>query len=411
MIVRIPPKKRRIGGPLQFKKDDDDHDPWELGGGGGGGTGTEGEPQKKSEARRTFKHIIIGIDGTWQSAFSDVFHSNVFRLNIALNYRDKTDSKNSQIFIYSSGIGTMDKVSKVSGGIFGDGFDESILQAYINLVSNYRPGDKIYIFGFSRGAVIARALTGFITHSGLLRANSTAHIEHAWNYFTHQKQTFNYASQIDDVAYQDVKIEFLGVWDTVSGPHKRDDLLKRYRFTSRKLDPSVKRGVHIISIDETREAFTPIVWSGCSEEGQVLEQIWLPGVHCDIGGGYEDAFLSTVSLFTMIDKLAEYCPDLSFDGKYIERSLLPIVRKEGVIVNNERTTVFKFAGVEPRKGTEAPGASAHPLLKFIRSKEVTVKGKVRSYAPPSWKGTSLADTKFASESWYSQKLEAILKKK
>ena len=89
----------------------------------------------------------------------------------------------------------MAESSKFRGGLFGDGFDELILQAYINLVSNYVHGDKIYIFGFSRGAVIARALTGFISYSGLLKANSTAHIEHAWNYFTHTKQNFNVAVQ------------------------------------------------------------------------------------------------------------------------------------------------------------------------------------------------------------------------
>jgi hypothetical protein len=404
---KSPPK------PLRWKQENDDHDYW-SGGGEGGDPVDVGEIEdrgEKSKTRRTHKHIILGIDGTWQSAFSDVFHSNVFRLNIALNFRDATDSKNSQIFIYSSGLGTMDKIGKYSAGVFGDGFDESILQAYINLVSNYRPGDKIYIFGFSRGAVIARALTGFITHSGLLKANSTAHIEHAWNYFTHKKQKFDYASQIGSIAHQNVKIEFLGVWDTVSGPHKKDELLKRYRFTNRKLDPSIKHGVHIISVDETRRAFAPIAWSGCSDGEQVLEQIWLPGVHCDIGGGYEDAFLSTISLLTMVDKLAEYCPELSFDKKYIEQGLLPIVIKEDVVVNDEWKNFPRFSGKNARTGTEASHASAHPLIKMLMSSQVTVRGEERLYNPPYWKGAALAETIFASGSWYAQKVEAILKKR
>ena len=194
----------------------------------------------------------------------------------------------------------MTHAGKIQAGEFGDGFDQSILHAYINLVSNYIPGDKIYIFGFSRGAVTARALTGFISHSGLLKANNSAHIEHAWNFFTGQHQKFDYASQQSENTHPDVRIEFLGVWDTVSGPYKRDEQLKRYRFTGQRLDPSVNHGVHIISIDETREAFTPIIWTGCSHDAQALEQIWLPGVHCDVGGGYQDAFLSTLSLITMI---------------------------------------------------------------------------------------------------------------
>jgi uncharacterized protein (DUF2235 family) len=68
-----------------------------------------------------------------------------------------------------------------------------ILEAYINLASNYVPGNKIYIFGFSRGAFAARVLTGFISYSGLLRANSLSIMEHAWRYFTNSSQSFNYS--------------------------------------------------------------------------------------------------------------------------------------------------------------------------------------------------------------------------
>src|SRR5436309_2440274 len=92
------------------------------------------------------KHIMLGIDGTWQAAFSDLFQSNVFRMNTALNYDDGTTHGNPQIYIYLAGVGTAMKTGRLRAGVLGEGLDELILQAYINLVSNCGPGDKIYLF-------------------------------------------------------------------------------------------------------------------------------------------------------------------------------------------------------------------------------------------------------------------------
>lgn len=103
------------------------------------------------------KHIILGIDGTWQAAFRDVFQSNVFRLNLAMNFEDRSDDRKPQIFIYSAGVGTANRSSQTIAGATGEGLSAIVLEAYINLVANYVPGDKIYIFGFSRGAFAARA--------------------------------------------------------------------------------------------------------------------------------------------------------------------------------------------------------------------------------------------------------------
>jgi uncharacterized protein (DUF2235 family) len=87
------------------------------------------------------KHLIIGIDGTWRAAHKEVFHSNVFRLNLALDSQDKRG--NPQIFIYSAGVGTFGKKPSLRDGVLGDGLDELILEAYINLVSNYERNDRI----------------------------------------------------------------------------------------------------------------------------------------------------------------------------------------------------------------------------------------------------------------------------
>src|SRR3954447_1397794 len=93
-------------------------------------------------------------------------------------------------------------------GIIGDGIDELILEAYVNLVSNYEPGDKIYIFGFSRGAVAARALSGLISKAGLLKAESSHLIEQAWRYFLDEEMTVPFFPS-DDNGHKNVKLNLL----------------------------------------------------------------------------------------------------------------------------------------------------------------------------------------------------------
>ena len=133
------------------------------------------------------KHIFIGIDGTANAAFYDTMYGNVYRMNLSLNSKSKNGG-DPQIFIYFSGVGaTSQKWLGLLGKAFGQGIDEIILQAYVNLVANYEAGDKIYVFGFSRGAVAARALTGMISHSGLVRYDSSPYIQRAWHHFVRNR--------------------------------------------------------------------------------------------------------------------------------------------------------------------------------------------------------------------------------
>ena len=335
------------------------------------------------------KRIFIGIDGTSNSAFYDKFYSNVYRMNLALAFNNRDGSP--QMFYYFSGVGTASyKWLGWLGKAFGQGIDELILQAYVNIVSNYEPGDKIYVFGFSRGAVAARALAGLISRSGLVRYECSPSLEDAWWYFLGDKKAGNYQAQKPNVTHDNVEIEFLGVWDTVYGINpelaKQKSLFTQLRFGNFHLDRSVKTGVHILSIDDTRKFFWPMLWDRASDPKQKMEQLWMPGVHSDIGGGYEQSFISTVSLLTMIDRLAEYCPDVDFDTGYITKFLLPDLDHD-VAVNNEWAEYFLpslplSSGGRPCDGnTAALQQFAHPLLAAINGREIWVKTGAMKYAP------------------------------
>jgi uncharacterized protein (DUF2235 family) len=369
---------------------------------------TSGEPPCQG------KHIILGIDGTWQAAFRDIFQSNVYRLNLALNFQDETPEQKPQIFIYSAGVGTANRSAQTFAGATGEGLSAIILEAYINLVANYVPGDKIYIFGFSRGAFAARALSAMISYSGLLKADSSSLIEHAWRFFTGAQETLGFAAIKAANVHPGVQIEFLGVWDTVSGPFKRKRLLEKYRFKDLKLDRNVKCGVHVVSIDDSRRDYAPIPWEGTLHNGQIMEQIWMPGVHADIGGGYADAFLSTTSLLLMIDKLAQYCPELSFDENYVENTLLDIIQTQDIVVNDERTGFWRYFGRTVARNIESHVLNRHmqhPLVDLLRKRRIKFKGAQREYSPSfSLPNTSvhLSPATFHSRSWYLQKLKSIL---
>lgn len=335
------------------------------------------------------KRIFIGIDGTGNSAYFDKFASNVYRMNLALNYNNADGTP--QLFFYFSGVGTSSyKYLDLFGKAFGEGIDELILQAYVNLVTNYVPGDKIYVFGFSRGSVAARALTGLISRSGLLLNENSPLIAEAWHYFLDDESAGNYQDQKPHVTHRNVAIEFLGVWDTVYGiaPDRalRRNAFMQLRFKNFHLDRSVKVGVHILSIDDTRKFFWPMTWDNVTEPGQAMEQIWMPGVHSDIGGGYEKSFLSKVSFLAMIDRLKQYCPDLTFDADYLDDAVEYLRDPANDFAINdewkEYTAFLHRSSHRPcSSGVTLYRQSAHPLLGAISEKEIFCRSKIMKYTP------------------------------
>jgi hypothetical protein len=366
------------------------------------------------------KHIFIGIDGTSQSAFYDKFHSNVYRMDLSLAFKDR--EQNPQLFIYFSGVGASGfHYFGLWGRAFGQGIDEIILQAYVNLVCNYEPGDKIYIFGFSRGAVAARALSGLISRSGLVRYDSSPMIESAWRYFVSDPLGFNYQDIRPKVTHDNVQIEFVGVWDTVYGINTKKALKKspftRLRFRDFLLDRSVRNAIHIISIDDRRKYFQPMLWDGCNT-AQRIEQIWMLGVHADVGGGYEKSFISTVSLLSMIDKLSQYCPDVDWDEHYIKTYLLPVLEDSDIVINDERKGYIAFTDFGQTRlvdnGLPALNQSVHPLTEAMTDKNILFKEKMCKYTPSyvmSRKDLKLAGTGFDQPSYYHMKVEPALKAK
>lgn len=194
----------------------------------------------------------------------------------------------------------------------GRGINRQIERAYGFLASRYRPGDKIYLFGFSRGAFAVRSLAGILDEVGLLDAPDATQRFVAQAY-RHYRMGPSDASKSFSNSYcrRDITVEMIGVWDTVKALGLRAPLIWRlsqptHAFHNHHLSSIVRHGYHAVAMDETRLAFAPEMWV-CPEDwtGHV-EQMWFSGTHGDVGGqlgGWDAAQpLSNISLCWMLGK-------------------------------------------------------------------------------------------------------------
>lgn len=199
----------------------------------------------------------------------------------------------------------------------GKGINRQIKRAYGYLASRYRPGDQVFLFGYSRGAYAVRSLAGLIDRIGLVTARSATerNIELAYRHYRHAPDGSAALAFRNRHCHTDAPVEMVGVWDTVKALGLRVPLFWRlsdptHAFHNHRLGPSVRHGFHALAYDETREAYAPVLWQvPPSHEGRV-EQVWFPGNHGDVGGqinGHEAARpLANLSLVWMITR-AETC--------------------------------------------------------------------------------------------------------
>ncbi|WP_257167864.1 DUF2235 domain-containing protein [Bradyrhizobium sp. SRS-191] len=301
------------------------------------------------------KNIVICCDGTGNEISENI--SNVLKLYRCLRKTDKTTPH--QAVFYDPGVGTLTQpdswhrfktnFNMVLGLATGYGLDDNVINAYCFLATHYEDGDRIFLFGFSRGAYTVRVLAGLIHKVGLISPDQlnlagsgviaykkySSDNPQAGRGVTKEVESTEEEGPIpesrDDQAAQFARItstrwptiHFVGVWDTVASVivPRTDRLfalpsLEELAFTIS--NPSVKIFRQAAAMDERRcmfrlkpwempQTFTPNRFNKAKASPQDAKQVWFAGVHCDVGGGYPEAqsAASKYPLLWMIDEAVE----------------------------------------------------------------------------------------------------------
>ena len=261
------------------------------------------------------KRLVVCCDGTWNTP--DQFNNgepaptNVTRLALAVAPQDSADRK--QLTFYHQGVGT-NRWERIRGGAFGFGLSRNVCDTYRFLVQNFEPGDELFFFGFSRGAFTARSTVGFVRNCGILRPEHVDRVDEAYALYRNRSNRTHprsIAAKLFRRSYShETRIHFIGVWDTVgalgiplSGLRLVNFLNRRWQFHDTELSGSVDAAFQALAVDEKRVAFQPAIWTQPADaDHQRLEQVWFAGVHCDVGGGYQDPALAGISLLWMVDR-------------------------------------------------------------------------------------------------------------
>jgi uncharacterized protein (DUF2235 family) len=248
------------------------------------------------------RNLIVCFDGT-NNQFG-THDTNVVRLVQSL---ERFGGR--QIVYYDPGVGTLPepglltqaakRISELVGLAFGVGLVRKIERAYAFLMHNWQPGDRVFLFGFSRGAYTARALAGLLHMFGLLAPShenllpyvlrlfrSSRHIEDKnakiWRLSAQFRNTF---ARDAGAPHRRFRVHFVGVWDTVSSVGWIWDPVK---FLHTAANPSIATIRHAVAIDERRSFFRQNLFAD-DVRGQDLLELWFPGTHADVGGGYPES--------------------------------------------------------------------------------------------------------------------------
>jgi len=302
------------------------------------------------------RNLVICLDGT--SNEPEQGATNVGRIY------DAAVKDDTQLVYYDPGVGTMGAraavtplgraLTRIAGLIAGYGIRDNIEQAYTWLAQNYRRDDRIYVFGFSRGAYTARALTGMLRTVGLLRPGSENLAPYALKLYAKSGPSAESTADPDDQPDQSVlaaqhrfwalraefrrvfgnpefphpfdshhnQVHFLGVWDTVKSVgwmNLRGHLqVARWPFTARITNVGTAR--HALAIDEKRRFYAAYRFAPelVAAQPDRFREVWFAGVHSDVGGQFpDDHRLSDIAFWWMATEAGQH--GLRFNPRHFRR--------------------------------------------------------------------------------------------
>ncbi len=348
-----------------------------------------------------YKNIVVCLDGTGNEIGAG--ETNILRLFRLL--KNTADDDTTQRVYYHPGVGTLgrsnykivQKAQEIMGLAFGKGLEAEVLGAYAFICTHYRgkardkyknvtyDGDRIYLFGFSRGAYSVRVLAGFIHLFGLVDPSKLHLAAYAFRAYRRisdaapeatRDQLYAEINRFDDVLSPHyAPIRFLGLFDTVASMLRLQP--SKYSLIAYGQHPAVAQNSSVakvrqaLAIDEKRAMFRPYLW----EEDQThhpnrfktgdgvpqdVVQMWFAGYHSDIGGSAPEAEagLSKLTLQWMLEELCDRKGECELElrqGRY------------RAIVQGQKRSNAKQTYSEPdfRAPTHDSMVSGWPILEYF----------------------------------------------
>jgi len=338
-------------------------------------------PPRRPDAPAPRTHVVL-LDGTMSSL------KRGCETNIGLIYRllSEVGSSANLMIYYEPGI-QWRGVKRAIEVIAGIGINRQIKRSYLFLARNYRPGDRIFLMGYSRGAFAVRSLAGLIDKLGLLRPAQISEETIARLYYLYECDPDGPEAQAFRAArcHEEAPITMVGVFDTVRALGLRWPVLWRlapqaHAFHNHRLGPGTLNGFHALALDETRDAYAPVLWQVLPEREGDIVQMWFRGSHGDVGGNLGDWHvarpLSNIPLVWMLER-AESCGIAlppNWRGRYLTDPAAPSI-------GNKRGWGALFLYRHRRKPGQDQSERVHPTVApYLRAAGVAVdaEGRIES---------------------------------
>lgn len=276
------------------------------------------------------KNIVICIDGTSNNpdqvdqgfaATTNVYKlfrmlksdkQEMFEPGDVLNASLCKRYDGKQLGLYYAGVGNQfdnDPLLGFFGLATGLGSEELVERAYLDLVRVFRPNDRVFIFGFSRGAAITRLLARAIDARGAPRT--------VWTIKLFGKHRTVWSSKTK----RPVPIEVVGCWDTVGsfGIAKTIggvNLQQIALFRDMSVPDNVRQAYHMVALDERRQEFEPTLMDPDPNRPERIIEVWFAGDHANIGGGWATDRLSDITLDFLLRRISSgYADTKELAGK------------------------------------------------------------------------------------------------
>jgi hypothetical protein len=319
----------------------------------------EDSPVAEESLAATSKNIVVCCDDGWQNPML-AYQSNTYELaRMAVSRSDR------QRVYYDPGLESLPGLAQTwrrVGSLLtpGSRHAQHVEYAYEFLIDNFKPGDRLFLFGSGAGGVRVSILATLLERCGLLAKGGRVMIRYALA--LNERAQADMARNFKSAFSTECSPHFIGLWDATQGVSGW--LNRSLRHLT--LSPRVPFAYHAISLDERRWMMSPALWDESIPPGQLREQVWFPGVHSDVSGGYPEKGLSSLALQWMADKA-------SASGLLLDKEGFESIRPDPLdLLHESYRGLWRLYG--GRKRRVPAGASVHSSA-YRRVKED------RSYRP------------------------------